>query len=245
MSLYFNRRKAFRDEATTTTDSFLFNGSSEYITVLDNANYEFSTGWTVNAWVNLDSGFSSEGSVFGKFPTSPNRSWYLRVSADKKLRWTQSAGGTSVDTLNGTSALSVSTWTMVSCTSDGTTVRLYQNGVADGTLSSSNIPKDSTGGLFIGRIEDGGSPFYFDGSMCAWQILPDYEMSAAQLVTAYNSGQPITYSAQDSTVKTNTALYIEGTARDSTLNDLKNSNDGTAQGSITSDGASITFDNVG
>jgi glucose/arabinose dehydrogenase/chitodextrinase len=139
-----------------------FNGSSAKVTIPDAPSLRLTTGMTLEAWV---------------YPTSIPNAWrdavykgddnyYLSTSSSPGMR--PAAGGTfsgSVAETFGVSALATNTWTHLAATYDGSTLRLWLNGVQvsskaqTGTLKTSSNPLTIGGDAiygqyFAGRIDE-------------------------------------------------------------------------------------------
>jgi glucose/arabinose dehydrogenase/chitodextrinase len=143
-------------------NALAFNGTSAKVTIPDAPSLRLTTGMTLEAWV---------------YPTSVPNAWkdavykgndnyYLSTSSQPNKR--PVAGGTFSGSLGetfGVSALTTNTWTHLAGTYDGSTLRLYVNGVQvaskaqTGTLSTSSNPLTIGGDpiygqYFAGRIDE-------------------------------------------------------------------------------------------
>ena len=130
-----------------------FNGSS-YLNTASNAAFGFGSGaWTLEAWV---------------FPTAAQTdNWILMTNDSGKLRMRVGGSGylsfytdTGNIGLDSATVVTVNQWSHVAITYDGTTLRLYQNGVrtASSTVSISN---GSSNACYVGQNSVGGS--YWNG----------------------------------------------------------------------------------
>jgi chitodextrinase len=106
--------------------ALVFNGTSALVTINNSASLQLTTGMTLEAWVNPSVVNSAWRDVIYK----GNDNYYLEGTSASG--GAPAAGGTfgTVDaTFYGTGALAVNTWTHLALTFDGTTARLYVNGV--------------------------------------------------------------------------------------------------------------------
>lgn len=139
-----------------------FNGVSSYIQVPNSISINFLGGWTLSAWVNLNS-VGTQHSVLEKYDWVPSLSvggYVLRVGADNKVYTYVVNGQTSQQAVSATS-LSANTWYDIVSTFDNNGIlRVYINGALSGsnTVSLNSMPSSTT--LKIGaRGNDLGSPF--------------------------------------------------------------------------------------
>lgn len=128
-----------------------FDGTDDYIT---SASFPtISAPYSYSAWIKLDAlPGASEWEVIAKNSTTRN----FGVLNNKLVGW----NGGSNPSIGGTT-LSTSTWYHIINTDDGTTNRVYLNGVLDGSVTST-AGADSAGALSIGSM---GAARYFNGSV--------------------------------------------------------------------------------
>jgi len=157
--------------ATLTTDRFgnanhayFFNGTSDYIEVPSSNSLKLTTGFTINAWVCLDSFVIAPYTCNTIVSKVADKDWSggyeLKAAGSEDPDYRQFQSSAKISGINSTviglSNYSTGTWYMVTTTYDGIHYRLYVNGsLADeitctGTVQTSDIP------LRIGRRSGAG-----------------------------------------------------------------------------------------
>ncbi len=137
-----------------------FNGTSSYIAVPDDAELNPTTNITVEAWVYPKSyGTYGCGTILGK---NWNSSYWFGFNCGGGTLRFYPRGGTRVD---GIAPIPLNKWTHVAASYDGTTTKLFINGIED--ISSVAITGEigvNTDSLFIGCDRDvTNKNYWFDG----------------------------------------------------------------------------------
>ena len=112
------------------------------------------TNFSVCAWFNGNS-FASYSQIVCKTPiTGTTRNFELSFDGASHLRgvFTQGVGGYKVT--NGSTALSTGVWYFGCTAYDGAALKVYLNGVEDGTGAFSGSADTTTGSAVIGRLGD-------------------------------------------------------------------------------------------
>ena len=140
-----------------------FDGSNDKLTIPDNADFELGSGdFTIEAWVLGDDDHSAYTSVISKWQSS-NFSWMIRYSsADiSNSAWSffYSTNGSGYSSTVG-APLNDSKWHHLAVARSGGTIRLYTDGIANGTTTTTDTFYDGTADVVIGS-DQGGQ--YFDG----------------------------------------------------------------------------------
>lgn len=138
-----------------------------------------SSSFTVSAWVYLPKIPNFFATAVSQ-EADPDSGFYLQYSSDD-LRWALSRPGIRALSIN---APATNTWTHLVgvCDAVGDTLRLYVNGVQEGTTADTKSV-DSTGPLVIGRAKSAGRPTdFFPGSIKNVQVF-DQALSTAQIKT--------------------------------------------------------------
>jgi hypothetical protein len=141
-----------------------FDGVNDWVTVNDANDLDFTNGMTVEAWVYpTASGGGSWRNVVIKEQTG-GEAYNLYANADTNAPVVYvvraAAPGAPLDA-RGTSSLPPNTWSHLATTYDGTTLRLYVNGVLAGSRAVAGPLLTSTGALRIGGNSVWGE--YFAG----------------------------------------------------------------------------------
>jgi hypothetical protein len=146
--------------------SNFFNGSSDYLTMPDNANYVISGDFTVEAWIFPTSFSGTNGNiVLAQWPgaTATNQSFQFYVNSTGKVGLVYGIGATNAAVVGTSLSCTLNTWNHVAVTRSGTTVRYFVNGALDATSSTvSGAFNNSTGVMSVGRINASDSG-YFSG----------------------------------------------------------------------------------
>jgi len=135
--------------ATWTTsgkygNALTFNGTSARVTVNDSNSLDLTTGMTLEAWL-FPTAVGGWRDVIYK---GTDDIYYLMGSSDDS---TPALGGTfSPSALRGTSSLPLNAWTYLAGTYNGTTMRLYVNGVQVSSRAQTGPIQTSTAVLTMG-----------------------------------------------------------------------------------------------
>ena len=166
-----------------------FDGGSNIDTNLDSGSY---SSFTISAWIKADT--LSSGKVVAaqtRYGNWSNSSWLLYVEAPggvPYMTFYMMSGGSPILAGKNT-VLSINQWYHIVATWDGTTSKVYIDGVketTEGTVSSMNTSVVNT---LIGASHDSagtGTTGGWDGKLDAVSIF-DYALSASQVTTLYGS----------------------------------------------------------
>ena len=124
-----------------------FNGTNALVTIPDSASLHLSSAMTLEAWVNPSTVNANWRDVIYK----GNDNYYLEGTSSNASRPDAGmiAGGSYADAF-GTSALPANTWSYLTETYDGTTLRLYVNGTQVASTAHTGAIATSTNPLQIG-----------------------------------------------------------------------------------------------
>ena len=154
-----------------------FNGTNAVVTIPDNASLHLSSGMTVEAWVNPSTVNANWRDVIYK----GNDNFYLEATSSSAGHPDAGmiAGGSYADAF-GTSALPANTWSFLTETYDGTTLRLYVNGIQVAATAHTGAIASSTNPLQIGGDSLYGQ--YFAGLIDEVRVY-NTALSATQIQT--------------------------------------------------------------
>lgn len=159
------------------TASGLFDGTSDYLTVPDNADFNFASGdFAIDFWVRVSS-LPGAGSRYGLFwhPTTED----LRLAGC----WIQSDGviyvavrddtGTLICYLassDSSVAIATDTWTHIAFTRSGSTWRLFIQGNQVSVTTNTTAYPDFTGDFYIARYQTSSTSYTLNGWMDEFRV---------------------------------------------------------------------------
>ena len=161
------------DRFGNTASAYNFDGSSQYISVLDNQSLKPSNSLSLSAWIYFDSNDSTNfnGIISKMHSQSQNYSSYQLITGNKgsnqagqtglTIRTTQSYNWTGVAGEN-----ILNKWQFICGTWDGSLMKFYQNGILIATVAQSGTLIYNTENLLFGKRKDGlGFNDYFMGKL--------------------------------------------------------------------------------
>ena len=226
--------------------SLNFDGSDDYVDMGSASSVSINGNITISAWVLFSDFNNHTATVVSKVSDGLNNGFAIEGSgignADKLSFWV----GDDSDFIEvRTNSLSINNWYHVVGTNDGSTSKIYVNGVLANSTSQGN-PAGPTGNLKIGRhstiTETDNTTRRFSGNIdevAIWSsVLTADEVAAladsgAQIVASSNSGD---YVSSDNLV--GYWRFNEGSGT-TTSDATSNGNDGTINGATWSDNSPL------
>jgi hypothetical protein len=173
------------------------NGIDAYAEIAHDPSQVPATGITFEAWITYDDSTIPAGTAW-LWPTiarqdpRPNQStFFLRVEAGRTATrilnwWVATANSGNVQVQWPFAAGALAQWTHVAGTYDGTTSRLFVNGVEVGSRVATGRIVDRSGTLRIGKGDDSGGPVeVWNGEIDEVRLWP-FARSAAQILSSMN-----------------------------------------------------------
>src|SRR5262245_31986730 len=184
-----------------------FNGSNALVTIPDKASLHLSTGMTLEAWVNPSAVTAKWRDVIYK----GDDNYYLEATSTNASRADAGmiAGGSYADAF-GPTKLTANTWSYLTETYDGSTLRLYINGTQVASTAHTGAIATSTNPLQIGGDSIYGQNFaglidevrVYNVALTAAQIQSD-------MATPAHTGPDTTPPTQPGTLTANAASASE------------------------------------
>lgn len=165
------------DRKGTASSAYGFNGSS-YIAIPSSSSLSVGNNITVSAWFYPTSGATYQP-IVAKSASAGTAGWELANSSGV-LRAT--LRGATLDVFGGT--FSLNQWHMATFSYDGSTLRLYLDGVLKGTVAGTST-LNSTADLWIGKRLNGGD--YFGGGSIDDVRMYNRPLSATEVARQYQS----------------------------------------------------------
>lgn len=172
-----------------------FDGVDEYVSIPDSSPTS-PTNITISAWIYCTGGDNNYRGIVTKGNGSNSQSFALQLHSSQsdgpnKIEFWVSTNGSALTSIFGTDTFSaaggsLNGWKHIVATYDGTTMRLYSNGVqqSTGTSASGNV-FDSTTAISIGKWA-GANSDYFPGSIDDVRIY-NRALSATEVQNLYNA----------------------------------------------------------
>ncbi len=166
-TIYYYRAYATNTQGTSYGDvknfslnnALNFDGTDDRVTIADNAAFDFSTGFTAEAWLNPDE--LSTQTYLSQYDTN-QKAFAFILLASGRVEFTVTTDGTTDEYFESTATIAAGEWSHVALTFDGATMKAYINGVATGTNAVAGTMFDSTAPIEIGARNNA---HFFNGSI--------------------------------------------------------------------------------
>jgi hypothetical protein len=229
-----------------TASSLLLNGSSQYLNAGNDVSLQTTGNTSAFIWVNSTNNPSSFETFFSKYNTTGNdRSWQIEVRGafGNAIRVTLSSDGSAQQPIDATTTITAGTWYHIGFVYNGSTIKIYVNGVEENSVSySSGIHNSSTADVIIGGLNQGGANL-FDGSTQLASLF-NTAITQTDIDELYNGGVPKQPWLLPTALKSDAVLLLPlNSETDSNeYSDYSgNANDATATGSPTITGDDLTI----
>ena len=100
------------------------------MSVADSTGTRLTTGFTLETWIN-PTNLTSYMQLISKFPWTTDYAYQMNTTNTGKLRIDVSTNGTTYANLVSSTPLTAGIWQYVTATWDGSTIKLFINGVQD------------------------------------------------------------------------------------------------------------------
>lgn len=170
--------------------SFVFDGINDYIDIGNPTELQLTGDFTFSAWIKTSASGSTQVFI-GKDQSATERSYLFLVTSTGNLQLVIWRGG-SAKVVTSTGTLNDGNWHNAIAINDGTNLKLYIDGVADGTLADGGSVDNTTANFNIGRRSYSTVERWFNGSIDEVAIWNSDQ--TANVSAIYNSGEPTTIS---------------------------------------------------
>ncbi len=143
----------------TLNNALNFDGTDDRITIADNVAFDFSGGFTAEAWVNPD--IYGVQTYLSQYNTNQESFAFVLLNSGR-IEFTITTDGSTDEYFESTIGVGTGKWSHVALTYDGSTMRAYINGVAAGTKSLSGTMFNSTAPIEIGARNNA---HFFNGNI--------------------------------------------------------------------------------
>jgi hypothetical protein len=162
------------DVPTGGEHALSLNGTDAYVSVANSTSLNITGALTVEAWVKYTSNSNYQNIVAKEcYGTTGCGGYALQITNTGKPRMIVYRGGSSFTAVSGATTITQGVWHHVAGVFDGSEIRVYLDGVEDGS-GTSQAPVSGTASLSIGR-RSSTSQYYFNG------LIDEVRVSAAAL----------------------------------------------------------------
>ena len=190
IGFYGGTKLATVGAVTYSLNSALLNGSTHYFSVADSASLSPTTGISYGCWIQFNATQNAVSRFMNKWPNATGQRSFgmVFVASTNKIVCDVSANGSAGIGALFSAALTRGQWYHSIQTYDGTTSKLYIDGVEVDSVAVSGGVKDGTATLYVGN-----NPTYTSNSHTGDIAFPkvyNRGLSAAEVTELYNSGTP-------------------------------------------------------
>jgi len=192
--------------------SGLFNGSGDYLSLADSADWAFgSGGFTFDFWVRFPSSPGSAQCVFAQYVDDSNTQMVLRTSTSWVYQ-IKSAGSFIIE-ISGSSTINANTWYHIAVTRSGNTFYVFQDGTQIGTGTDADAVPDFAGSAYVGTLGSGTYPYWLNGWLDEFRVskgIARWTSNFTPPTAAYSANQR--YNPSTANLLASGAVTYEGTS---------------------------------
>jgi hypothetical protein len=193
-----------------------FDGSTGYLTMPYNSTFDWQTSpTTIEAWL-YPTVFSGYKTIMAKATTSSTNDWELMLNSTGNILFRYWTGTSQV--LISTNPLVLNTWSHIAFVYDGSTIKLYINGVVNGSAASVSTAAATSGtplqiGASYGGIE-GANLVYFTGYISNARVVKGTAVYTSNFTP---STTPLTAIANTALLTCQSANFVDNSTNAFTL----------------------------
>ena len=168
------------------TKSFDFDGTSDYVNIEDSSLWDATGGISVSCWCYADS-LGSYNTTVNQWDSSANSSssWTVETVGSDWRFYIYDSGSTALSYASSTGTATTGAWKHIVGVFDGTTVKVYVDGVVGGTTDTVTTANTASFPLRIGRFYDTATGSW-NGKIAIVHVY-NRTLSAAEIQQNYNA----------------------------------------------------------
>lgn len=223
--------------------AFSLDGQNRYITAPDSPSLSLTGALTLEAWIKISSN-NRQQAIIEKYDVPAPNGYFLRITDGGKVQSSVCNAATcSQPPAIGVTTVSTGIWHHVAGVYDGTTIKVYLDGVLEGTSNTTFIPTNGAATLKIGARGDDANTRL--GGLIDEVRIYNRALTAEEIAVAANvdSTPPVITPIISGTLGNN-GWYTSDVQVDWTVADGEStvsSSTGCGQKTVTSDTAGVTF----
>jgi len=231
----------------TTVDAFLFDDVDDNITCGNDASLQITGNFSISSVVNIDA--HGTNTILSKSSYTDNkRAFEFYTTGTGKVTLVVTSNGSTFTQVVGSTVLNTGEFYHLGATYDGSNIKVYVNGIEDGSVAFALAIYNSTTELVVGAyggVDLGALPF--DGPMTKVQLF-NRSVSASEMLALYNQNLPKAFDKLPSALQpsdTSCVLALNLDSVDDTAVDQSTyGNDGTKNGGVAATGSEIDIDEL-